>query len=288
MGNVIENRQPNGQVIYENLPPSPAPAIPSTVAYVDGQITTVNASLTSGLATKLSLAGGSMTGQEVFKRGADIASAATVNLATATGNVIKITGNTGPVTAITIKQGQIVYVDIESTPTLTNNAAIILPSGANIVCAAGDTFTVVGLLDNVAAVFGYQRADGTALVGGSGGITSKVGTFTRDMSAATGNVAYTGVGFKPSLIIFTSQVDGANASLALAFTPGSSNTYGVSIIQNAGGAVNYKVDALAIQPVNGQLQQAYILSMDNDGFTLSWTKYNSPSGTATVRYIAFK
>lgn len=95
--------------------------------------------------------------------GAPIASMATINLSTATGDLVHITG-TNPITAITIPDGAERTVVFDDALTLTYNAStLILPTLANITTAAGDTATIRG--DGAAArVVDYQRANGNPLV----------------------------------------------------------------------------------------------------------------------------
>lgn len=95
-------------------------------------------------------------------KGADIASAATVNLTAATGNYVHITGTT-TITAFTIPQGAERMVVFDGALTLTNSANLLLPTGANITTVAGDTAIVRGDTATVAKVTFYQRNDGTAL-----------------------------------------------------------------------------------------------------------------------------
>jgi hypothetical protein len=69
--------------------------------------------------------------------GADIAAAATLNLDTATGNFVHVTGNT-TITAITLTDGRQRTVLFTGTPLLTNGASLVLPGGGNIQVGAGD------------------------------------------------------------------------------------------------------------------------------------------------------
>lgn len=95
-------------------------------------------------------------------KGADIASAATINLTAATGNLVHVTGTTA-ITAITIPVGAERTMIFDGVLTLTNGAALLLPGAANIVTQAGDRALVRG--DTAGAIVThYQRADGTALV----------------------------------------------------------------------------------------------------------------------------
>lgn len=71
-------------------------------------------------------------------KGANIASAGTINLTTATGNLIHITGTTG-ITTVTLGSGMRRTVIFDGALTLTHHATNNnLPGGANITTAAGD------------------------------------------------------------------------------------------------------------------------------------------------------
>lgn len=108
-------------------------------------------------------------------KGADIASAATINLTTATGNLVHITGTT-TITAITIPSGAERTMVFDGVLTLTHNATtLILPNSANITTAAGDVATVRGDGTGNARVIHYQRANGDS-VRGSGRVLLSVGT----------------------------------------------------------------------------------------------------------------
>lgn len=94
-----------------------------------------------------------------------IASAATINLDSALGDYVSLTGTT-TVTAITLKQGQECTCVAAAAFILTNGASLILPSGANITTAAGDSFVVRGEAAGVVRIVSYIKADGTAIVSG--------------------------------------------------------------------------------------------------------------------------
>lgn len=95
-------------------------------------------------------------------QGADIASASTVNLTTATGNYVNVTGTTA-ITAITLAQGAERTVKFAGALTLTNGASLLLPSGANITTAAGDVAKFRGEAAGIVRCVSYQRADGSAV-----------------------------------------------------------------------------------------------------------------------------
>lgn len=99
-------------------------------------------------------------------QGANIASAATLNLSATTGNFVHVTGTTA-ITAISLGQGSERTVTFDGALTLTNGASLILPSGANIITAAGDTAVFRGEGSGVVRCVSYQKADGKALVASS-------------------------------------------------------------------------------------------------------------------------
>lgn len=92
--------------------------------------------------------------------GADVASVAgTVVLNAVTGNIVDITG-TEVITAITLAEGRSIRVRAAGAFTLTHGANLVCPTSANIVCAAGDQFDVVGYASGVVRIFNYQRLTG--------------------------------------------------------------------------------------------------------------------------------
>lgn len=94
----------------------------------------------------------------------DIAAAATVALASATGNFANLTGTGGPVTAITgLVKGKRMLLRHTGIQTLTNSGTLVLLSGANITTAAGDFSEWVSDGTNV-YMSRYMRASGLPLV----------------------------------------------------------------------------------------------------------------------------
>jgi len=92
-------------------------------------------------------------------QGADIASATgagTLNLETATGNIVDVTGTT-TLTAITLSQGHWRIVRFTGALTLTHGASLVLPGGANILTVAGDYAIFAGYAAGVVRCMGYFR-----------------------------------------------------------------------------------------------------------------------------------
>jgi len=100
-----------------------------------------------------------------WAKSTDIASAATIDLSTATGNYVEITGSTGPVTSLgTVAAGATYMLRFISTPVLTHNGtSLILPTSANITVAAGDRAIFVSLGSGNWVCQSYLRASGNSL-----------------------------------------------------------------------------------------------------------------------------
>lgn len=103
----------------------------------------------------------------LWEQGSDIASAGTISFGE--GGYFNITGTT-TITDIdfgTDKAGRKAWVQFAGILTLTHNAStLILPTGANITTAAGDTACFVSEGADAVRCVAYSRASGAALVGG--------------------------------------------------------------------------------------------------------------------------
>jgi hypothetical protein len=91
-----------------------------------------------------------------YTHGADIASATTTNLDTATGDLVDVTGTT-TITAITLSEGRCCTVRFTGALTLTNGASLVLPGGANITTIAGDMAVFRGYASGVVRCVSYQQ-----------------------------------------------------------------------------------------------------------------------------------
>lgn len=100
-------------------------------------------------------------------KGADIDSASTINLDTATGDLVDVTG-TAAISAITLAEGKMATVRFTGTLTLTNGASLVLPGGANITTAAGDFAIFRGYAAGIVRCVSYVKADGTPVVNANG------------------------------------------------------------------------------------------------------------------------
>lgn len=117
----------------------------------------------------------------------------------------------------------------------------------------------------------------------------KIGSFTIDTATLSGSQSITGVGFKPSNVIFLASIS-LTAQMSIGFDNGV-NAY--SIYQDATAGAD-RVDrtvnrSIRLEQVSGSIYYlGYISSLDSDGFTITWTKGGAKTGTATIFYIAFR
>ena len=132
-----------------------APDTTVTVNLDSGSLTT---SLTAVAIASLSPTNRSIP-TALGRKGADVASASTINLSTCAGTFCDVTGTT-TITAITSEAAGIMrMVRFTGALTLTHNAtSLILPSAANITTAANDTAEFVSLGSGNWLCFNYVRA----------------------------------------------------------------------------------------------------------------------------------
>jgi hypothetical protein len=158
--------------------------------------------------------------------------------------------------------------------------------------AAGDL--VQGTGNDTAAVLALGAANlkafvnaGATAVEWAGGI--KIGSFTRDVSTASGTQAITGVGFKPSHIVFMACKDNVVGEMSIGFDDGTTHVciyddYGTNVHTWTSNATKSIIVLVTATDNN----TAYVSAIGADGFTLTWTKVGSPTGTEKLFYLAFR
>jgi len=137
----------------------------------DGQ-TPVTGSINMGGNRLTALAAGTATGhslrwEQLFSQGlqADVAAGTTTDIGAALSTLVNVTG-TGTITSFGTNYNGPRFLRFAGVCTLTNSATLVLPSGANITTAAGDSAIAVPLGNPATGwrVAAYQRASGEALV----------------------------------------------------------------------------------------------------------------------------
>ena len=109
------------------------------------------------------LTGATFTGLVNFAAGADIASAATIDLTAATGNIVRVTGTT-PTTNVIINPGQrIICYAVGAWPLVHHPINLPLPGSRNYTCVAGDA-VIISKDRNGDKHIEIVKKDGTAVV----------------------------------------------------------------------------------------------------------------------------
>ena len=175
------------------------------------------------------------------RKGADLASAGTVDLGAATGNFVHITGTTTITSFGTAPAGTHRRVTFDGVLTLTHNAtSLILPTAASITTQARDCAEFVSEGSGNWRCIGYERADGTSLGGAPGSVISVNGKSgaveLRSVSALS--IASGVVNIDASLgDLFTLDLTANVTSITFSNLPGSGlgQTIGIRMKQDATG-----------------------------------------------------
>lgn len=182
--------------------------------------------------------------------------------------------------------GELAAADNAKIPgTLEITGGTTVGTLAGIVKAAAGVLSATAL--GAADLKFFMNAAGTAPEWHAG---AKVLVSDRDTAAvgAPTDVSYTTVGFKPSVIIVIACIDDTVvASWGFCSAAGGSGR----ICTNREGVANayqYGTDLCALYIGAGAHQKAVIKSYDADGFTLTWTKTGSPTGTAVLFFLCFR
>lgn len=225
--------------------------------YVDG----VTSAIQTQLDAKAPLASPTFTG--------------TVTLPTGLTGIAKLAS--GVVSAVTAPSGTIVGTsDSQELTNKTLTSPVINTQITGTAIATGSEVTT-GTDDTQIVT---PKALGDA--GVNTRLKSKVIVAERTNSDATGDVAYTGVGFTPTCITCNASVEGISQSVGIC---DSAKTQACKFV--IGGA-GYDADGDFIHgetTLSSARQVATVKTLDADGFTLTWTKTGSPTGTTKCHFL---
>lgn len=177
-----------------------------------------------------------------------------------------------------------VYDEIETKMALTGaNLAIGSDANGDIYYRAANALARLGLGGANKKLF--LNAGNTAPEWAVG---MKIGSFLRAMADASGTQAVSGIGFKPSLVIFLSNRSGT-AATSIGCDDGTLH-YVIADNQLAAADtwLNLTTYSINMQQGAGVMYQGKIDSLDADGFTIAWLKTGATAGTMRVMYIAFR
>lgn len=119
-------------------------------------------------------------------------------------------------------------------------------------------------------------------------LQSKIIASTRDLTAVTGSVAYTGVGFVPTSCLSLGAVAGSATYTTFFGMSDSSKASASSAINTTGTFVKGAHLIIAVDASGLASQTADVASYDADGLTLSWIKAGSPTGTFSFNIMCYR
>ena len=180
---------------------------------------------------------------------------------------------------------------------VTTAGTIIANNGAQVGSLTGLITGTTGTLGAVALGTANQKmfmnAGATAPEFATG---ISIGTSTRVMNAANGDISYTGIGFKPSVIeFFAAGFDTSNGNSGFNSQGFDDGTHHYCTFSTTDTSATYKSRTYTSSSIimalgnNSGSVAGNIKSMDANGFTITWTKSNTPpTNTVTFIWIAYR
>jgi hypothetical protein len=218
---------------------------------------------------------------------------------TAVGKVNEAVGFTlsGGTTSktLTVEDTSLVNQDLttDASPTFANITDSGLTASQTVFSDADKKLITKSAADTMIALVGSLTANYKCFVNAAGNGTEwangmKLVSFTRAFDGASGDVSYTGAGFKPSAAVFFGAVNGAAGHWGFGWAAGAAQgLFQSNYLQTAGAARVLTSDyCFAIQPDVNTGQIASLKTWDSDGMTITWAKGGSPgAGTITIMVL---
>jgi hypothetical protein len=215
-------------------------------------------------------------------KGADVASAGTLNLDTATGDLVDVTGTTG-ITAITLAEGKSATVRFTGVLTITHGSSLVLPNSSNITTTAGDFATFRGYAAGVVRCSSYSptpsitHATAQASTSGTAIDFTSIPAGTKRITIMFQDVSSNG---SSNLII---QIGDAGGIETTGYTGSTSQTTNLALsatVHSSGFLLGTNIGASSV--VNGAVTLT-LLSVSGDTWMASGNVgYSNAAGTATV------
>jgi hypothetical protein len=250
--------------------------------------------LTTTVAARLPLAGGTLSGAINEATPVTLASAATINIGAAAANTINISGTTTITAFDTITAGARRTLRFSGALTLTYDATkLILPRATNITTFAGDVADFVSLGSGNWACIGYERATAASAKGDLGLAKGDVGLGnvdnTSDISKPISTATQSALDAKASKTSpqFTDAVSvGDKGTFTARGTP-SGNQTGITLNLPSAPADKRSFEILSSTSENGRLTFRTI----NDAYTAAhefMIAYRSTAADHTMDRVIFR
>lgn len=117
-------------------------------------------------------------------------------------------------------------------------------------------------------------------------LSSQIFATTRDLTLSNGDVSYTGCGFRPrAIIVAFNDYNATSPWQGVGFVDQDGHT--ACFFEQWNGNSNNGSFILLVSQ-NGSYEYATVKSIDDNGFTLTWTKSGTPSGTVTMNFLCLR
>lgn len=114
-----------------------------------------------------------------------------------------------------------------------------------------------------------------------------VGSFTRDTTIASGTQAVTGLTFTPRAVIFLG-IQNSSREMSIGLDMQSASAVIIDDPNSAGTYTQDDVNSIYDYESVGNTYTGEISSFESNGFTVTWTKTGTPTGTYNIKYLAFR
>ena len=118
-------------------------------------------------------------------------------------------------------------------------------------------------------------------------VKSKMIQISRDLATASGDVAYTGVGFKPTALVAIGSLD-SSLIASWGMSDSSKGAFATLLITTALYSQTVAFLIYLGTTVAAHFQTAIVKSYDADGFTLTWAKTGTPTGVSYINVMALR
>ena len=118
-------------------------------------------------------------------------------------------------------------------------------------------------------------------------VQAKIGTFTYDLTTASGTQNVTGLGITPTQVFIMGGVASTTA-VSFGLDDGTTHLSTFNDYQDAANtwAVITSDSICCVTAVGNNFQKGHITALASGQFTITWVKTGSPTGTATFAYLA--
>lgn len=191
----------------------------------------------------------------------------------------------GAVGASEIASGAVDAVDMVTTGTIADDKAFIADSST-----AGTWRTMPNCTDTGGNHLNYTQSTNSFSCGTSStsSFAVYIGSFSRDTATASGTQSVTGVGFQPTACLFFGAASSATAEVSWGADNDTAN-FCISDNHNATADTFGLNSDSSIRWVESGADryEGTITTLGADGFTITWTKTGSPTGTNTSQFLCF-